>query len=52
MQDIRVISLAVFTASFLIGFAIFEANKVQDSSNISNLQLSMVPLFSPNISVE
>jgi len=52
MQDIRVISLAVFATSFLIGFMIFEANKVADSSNVSNLQLSMVPLFSSNISVE
>ena len=46
MQDIRVISLAVFAASFLIGFTIFQANKIPESSNVSSLQLSMVPLFS------
>jgi hypothetical protein len=45
MQDIRVVSLAVFAASFLLGFMIFESTKVPDASKDYNLQLSMVPLF-------
>jgi hypothetical protein len=52
MQDIRVVSLAVFAASFLIGFLIFEADKVQDSGNDHKLQLSMMPLFYQNSSME
>ncbi len=46
------VSLAVFAASFVIGFMIFEANKIEDSGKGHSLQLSMMPLFSSTNSVE
>ncbi|MCP4933798.1 MAG: hypothetical protein GY927_06225 [bacterium] len=45
MKDIRLVSLAVFAASFLIGFLIFEADNAHVSGKDQNLQLSMMPLF-------
>jgi hypothetical protein len=47
MHNIKVLSLAVFAESFLIGFLIFEADKAKDSGRGAHMQLTMVPLFSP-----
>jgi hypothetical protein len=48
MNDMRAVSLAVFAVSFVIGFSVFEASKVDDRVAFSELQLSMVPLFPSN----
>jgi len=50
MSNLKAVSLAVFAASFLAGFLIFQANKAVSSQEVSmggvSMQLSMVPLFS------
>jgi len=46
MQNIKAVSLAVFAASFLIGFTVFQANRMDAPSQPEELQLSMTLLYS------
>ena len=45
MKDLRAVSLAVFAASFVIGFTVFEAAKVDDQNKTYELSLAMDTLF-------